>query len=267
MIPVSKLVEMFQVMYQEHWSYVWGKAEKGCVDCSGAFDYAFRQYGISYPHGSNAIARKYTVGGMLPLSKAEPGMAAFKARSPGESGYDLPDKYKPGGASYNGDLNDYYHIGLVDDDIRYVLNAKGEKYGFCRDTLSSQGGWDFVSYLRDVDYGKGGDAKVEAAKVVLPSGAKGDTVNLRSAASTKAGILMRVPVGSAVDVIEDSGQWCKIRYDGTTGWMMSNYLEYSGQSDETNTIVLTDEEYEQIQKALQAIDDASSMIGSIIGRG
>ena len=42
-ISAKELIKQFQTMYREHWAYIWGKAEKGCVDCSGAFVYAFRQ--------------------------------------------------------------------------------------------------------------------------------------------------------------------------------------------------------------------------------
>ena len=257
-VAVNSLISLFQTMYREHWSYIWGKAERGCVDCSGAFTYAFRQFGISYPHGSNAIARNYTVGKMLPISEAKPGMAAFKARVPGESGYDLPDKYKS-----SGDLNDYYHIGLVDDDPHYVLNAKGEKSGFCRDALTAKNGWDCVAELKYVDYGEG--EKMETnARVVLPAGRTGSTVNMRVSPSTADDIVKKVPVGAEITVLDDQGQWCKISYDGKTGYMMSNYVEYNGQSDD-NT--LTDDEREQIETALRAIDNASDLISSIIGRG
>ena len=37
----------------------------------------------------------------------------FKKRAPGDAYYDLPPRYQNGGADYNGDLNDYYHIGTV----------------------------------------------------------------------------------------------------------------------------------------------------------
>ena len=115
------------------------------MDCSGAFVYAFRLLGNrSIAHGSNAIARKYVVE-MLPVSMAKPGMAAFKARVSGDEGYDLPERYRQNGVSYTGDLNDYYHIGLVDSDARYVLNAKGTNYGFSRDPLNGKHGWDYVA--------------------------------------------------------------------------------------------------------------------------
>lgn len=46
-------------------------------------------------------------------SALQTGDIVFKAYAPGESGYNLPKRYKPGGAYYNGDLNDYYHVGVV----------------------------------------------------------------------------------------------------------------------------------------------------------
>lgn len=271
MVKVIDLIRLFQKMYKEHWPYVWGAAEEGCVDCSGAFDYAFEKlHGLNYPHGSNSIERRFIVGDFLPVSKAQPGMAAFKFYKPGDPGYDLPDKFMPGGSAYNGDLNDYYHIGLVDEDTDYVLNAKGTKYGFCRDKMTGKYGWDGVAYLKGVDYGKTadeekGDIPMQEAKVVLPSGAKGDTVNLRREPSTSAPLVVRVPVGSTVTMEEDLGQWCRIIYGLKTGYMLSNYLEYVGQEDETDS--LTAEQKEQIDSALKQIELATELIGSIIGRG
>ena len=42
MIPVHKLIALFQRMYREHWAYKWGSASQGCVDCAGAFVWAYR---------------------------------------------------------------------------------------------------------------------------------------------------------------------------------------------------------------------------------
>ena len=177
-IPVKDLIAIFQQMYREHWSYVWGAAEKGCVDCSGAFVYAYRQFGQSIAHGSNTIARKYVVQ-LLPISEARPGMAAFKLKKPGESGYDLPAKFKKGGASYNGDLNDYYHIGLVDDDPKYVLNAQGTKAGFTRNKISA---WGCVGYLKAVAYEQEG----KTMQTMIVSAANGKPVAVRKGNSTEA---------------------------------------------------------------------------------
>lgn len=276
MIKASTLVRDFQTMYRERWRYEWGKHEQGCVDCSGAFTYAFEKHGANCPNGSNYIARYRIQGRLLPVSEAKPGMAAFKKRAPGDSGYNLPEKYKPGGKQYNGDLNDYYHIGLVDEDPGYVLNAKGTDYGFCRDPIGGKRKWDCVAYLKGVEYpddhGKGEEQMGTEAKVALPSGAKGDTVNLRTKPSTSGGIITKVPVGATVEVVDDIGQWCRITYNGKTGYMMSNYIEYAGQADETGTI--TPEDAEKIDGALSAIEkyldeirEQTEIIGSITGRG
>lgn len=258
MIQVADLIKLFQLMYKQHWAYSWGAAEKGCVDCSGAFVYAYRELeDKSIVHGSNGIARKWTVGGMLPLSRAEPGMGAFKTKQPGEEGYDLPERYRQNGASYTGDLTDYYHIGLVDEDPHYVLNAKGTKQGFCRDALTIKNGWDFVSYLKDVEYGGGESEKHMDAKVVLPSGASGDTVNMRSKPSKDSPLVFRVPIGSLVDILVDQGAWCKIDYAGKQGWMMSNYLEYEDQDGES------EDSYVKVSK--KELEDIYNQIGNWLG--
>lgn len=164
-IPVRDLIAQFEMMYREHWSYKWGRSERGCVDCSGAFTYVFGQYGISCPHGSNSIARTFIDGDILPTIYAEPGMVAFKVRPWREE--DSGNKW------YEQTPGDVYHVGLVDEDTRYVLNAKSEKTGFSRDKLSD---WDYVAFLRGVDYS--GDASEEGTEPVQekkPTIRKGDS--------------------------------------------------------------------------------------------
>ena len=254
LISVRKCIEYFQQMWREHWSYKWGAAQRGCVDCSGAFCYVWKQFNKSIAHGSNKIARSY-IKEMLPVSAAKPGMAAFKKRVPGDEYYDLPDKYKPGGAEYNGDISDYYHIGLVDDDPNYVLNAQNEKNGFQRSPISQK--WCGVGYLKDVDYSgsdskpepvtpdepdvpvtpepiDGGDAEVKTATVIQPEGAGGTYVHFRKTASVSAAVVDDVPFGEAVEVLDSStnSAWWKIRYKKKTGWMMRKFLELYEESGE-----------------------------------
>ena len=256
MISVGDIIKVFRQMYQEHWPYSKGAATKGCVDCSGAFVYAYRLFGKTIAHGSNAIARKH-VEQKLPISQAEPGMAALKLLLPSEAGYDLPEKYRQGGAAYNGDLNDYYHIGLVDSDPNYVLNAKGEQEGFCRSKIKD--GWDCVAYLKQVNYEERRDDPMPEqqtyARVVLPEGASGSTVNLRASASKSGKIVRRVPVGTVVNVLTDQEFWCEIETDGVSGWMMSNYLEYAGQGGESGDEI-SPEIRERLSKAFLTISDA-----------
>ena len=113
---------------------------------------------------------------------------------------------------------------------------------------------------------------MELAKVVLPGGASGSTVNMRQQPSKSAKIVDQVPVGNTISVLEDQGQWCKVVYDGRTGWMMSNYLEYLNQdgqpdTDENGAVTLTAEEVMTISAALTTAQNIIDTIGIIIGRG
>lgn len=217
MVKPQDLISVFQTMLREHWAYKWGSHEKGCVDCAGAFKYAFSLFGVSFASGSNTIARRYIVGELLPVSQAAPGMAAFKVRPWAKS--------QEGNSWYNKPPGDIYHIGLVDDNPAYVLNAKSEKSGFSRDKISS---WAYVAYLKKVDYGE--KQKMETMKVTLPAGVKGSTVNFRKQPSMQADIIEQIPVGSAVEVLDASGEWKKIQYQGRDGWMLAKYLS-DGNND------------------------------------
>lgn len=256
----KELLAQFRRMWGEHWAYVWGAAQEGAVDCSGAFVYAFRLYGLQIAHGSNSIARKHITGNLLPISKAKPGMIAFKCRPWAED-----QKSNKWYGSVPGDI---YHVGLVDEDPAYVLNAKGKESGFSRDPLK---GYSYVAYLKNVNYSEvepmPTPTSEKIATVVLPSGVTGTNVFLRPQPNTKKWDA-RVPVGDRVTILEDQGEWCKITWSGKTGYMMSNYLEYDGQGDETASgLAISPDDAERIDQALKAIETAVDIIGGIVGRG
>lgn len=233
MIDAETLVEEFQIMYKGHWTYIWGHHEKGCVDCSGAFYYVFKiRYNLPMYNGSNRIARVYVNGELIPIDEARktgrllPGMAAFKCYKPGNANYNLKSGYKPGGAYYNGDVNDYHHIGLTDTNPEYVLNAQGAKTGFVRSKISEN--WSHVAFLKNVVYDRKDVKPMNDTMVVIraaDTSASTNTVNVRSAASTSGSILFTVKFDGVVQAIEQDGSWIKIKYGGKTGWMMSKFLQ------------------------------------------
>ena len=96
------------------WPYVTpGTSNAKGIDCSGAFVYAYRQFGERIYHGSNRIARIYCreMKRVTASTRLEPGMAIFKSRSDLSR---MKGEYKPGGAYYDPNLTeDFYHIGLV----------------------------------------------------------------------------------------------------------------------------------------------------------
>ncbi len=270
MIPANDLIRLFRQMYDEHWPYVWGKAEKGCVDCSGAFVYACRQFGKSIPDGSNAIARG-DVRGLLPVSEAVPGMAAFKYYPPGHPKWNLPAKYRKGGSAYNGDLNDYYHIGRVDETGKYVLNAQGEKAGFTRTKISN---WGAVGYLKAVEYQSDqGDKPMTTMYVTAPNG---EPVRVRRQPSAGAETVGKLPVGLAVDAGEDTGGWRKVHSGTVDGYMMSKFLTAGGQDPAGDAAAdgslalartLTAEEFGRLCGLRDRMADGLGLLRSIVGEG
>lgn len=223
-IKVSDLLSELNIMLKENWSYIWGSASKGCVDCSGALVYVFRKYGHSIYHGSNRIAR-VEVDELLPISQAKPGMVAFKARNPGDTKYALPSAYKSGGKNYNGDLRDFYHVGVVGQNGK-VLNAQSSSTGFVESPIKT---WTCVGYLKQVDYGDMQEDNMTndsidicgTAKVIAESGT---TVRMRLKPLKNAPIVANVKVGTLVNLLETTSDWCQIEVNGKVGYMMSKFL-------------------------------------------
>jgi len=245
MIPVADLIAVFEQMYREHWAYDWGAARKGCVDCSGAFVYAYKQFGQSIAHGSNNIARNY-VRSLQGIEAAEPGMAAFKVREPGQSGYDLPARYAD-----SSDKNDYYHIGLVDSSGRYVLNAKSVKAGFSRDPIEK---WGCVGRLKAVEYGSVIPMEKQTMIVTCTPGEK---VRLRAVPSTSGSTLTQIPNGTTVLAGEDEDGWRPVQYGSKSGYMMDRFLRPMTPSEDASeagmiSVTLPRELWEQLRDAITA---------------
>ena len=261
-IRQTDLIGDFRRMLLERWAYVGGAAEEGKVDCSGAFVFAYRQHGKSIAHGSNRIART-AVGALLPVSAARPGMAAFKAREPGEDHYDLPDEYRPGGKYCDGDLNDYYHIGLVDEDGAHVLNARSTADGFVSSPIAD--GWDCAAYLTDVEYDI--DPRPE------PQGDQyrvvGGRLNLRERPSKKAPAVRSLAEGEIVKRLADAGEWMQVKAGRETGYALKEYLEPVGGSDggsggeDEEYIIVPKSAWEALKKAFDVFEDASVAAGVI----
>lgn len=238
-ISVSDILSDFQIMWKEKWSYS-SDIKRGQVDCSGAFVWSYQQHGCSIYHGSNRIARTEVVK-LIPIKQAKivPGMAAFKAKEPpfifNTNGYSLPDSYKKGGSYYNGDLNDYYHIGLVSEDSKSVYNAQNLQNGFVKSDISN--GWTHVAYLKQVEYNKVSvknpeivvknetvDSSSKLSGIVIAS--SGQFVKMRKTPSKNQSVYWNVPVKAQVDILEEpSNGWAKIRYEGREGYMMEEFLD------------------------------------------
>lgn len=159
-----------------------------------------------------------------------------------------------------------------------------------------QGGWNMVGLWDQIDYGVSPDGdsatlpggekgKKMQATVSLPAGVDGSTVNIRERQSTASGLVERVPVGAEIEVIENLGEWCQVKYGKRSGYMMTKYLQFSedgtapaaGTSGTSYTFdagaapaagdVVTWEERQKIENALKEIERQMEIIRATLGRG
>ena len=60
-------------------------------------------------------------------------------------------------------------------------------------------------------------------------------LNVRSGASTSSGIIGSLSNGSNVTIVGESGNWYKIKYGTSTGYVSKEYIKASGESSNSNT--------------------------------
>lgn len=214
MIKANALIKLFQRMLDEHWAYELGAAREGCVDCSGAFVWAYKQLGATIEHGSNSIAH-LRVGEYVPVSEAKPGYAVFKLREWRE--------VDSGNRWFDQQPGDCYHIGLMGRDGR-VLNAQSTKTGFVASPASQN--WAFAAPLKAVGYSdnvEGGETMFGNATVNITSG----YLNIREGASTRSMVIAKAENGTRVNIIREAGGtgWIFGALEsGEAGYMSSEYL-------------------------------------------
>lgn len=215
MIKADALIKLFQRMLDERWAYELGAAREGCVDCSGAFVWAYKQLGATIEHGSNSIAH-LRVGEYVPIEEAKPGYAVFKLRPWRED--------DSGNRWFDQQPGDCYHIGLMGRDGR-VLNAQSTKTGFVASPASQN--WAFAAPLKAVIYSddkEGGDTMFGNATVKTQK--SGSYVNLREGASTRAVVIGKVYDGERVNVLREAGTgWIYAKTQaGAEGYMSADYI-------------------------------------------
>ena len=245
-VAVDTFVGNALVIYEQNPTYEYGHdGSDGKCDCIGLVKGALRMAGCN-PSGLSGTnyASRYTIEGFSKIASTgqlKYGYVVLKGRPPGSDGYDLPDKYKPGGSSYNGDLTDYYHIGIVIQESPLKIlhmtspNAKID---------TQLGKWGYVGTLPQVAYGSQPEPSPSPEPTPEPEpggdpvkatvyAENGKPVNLRKSPSKSAALVEQVPVGSEVTVNMEGDEWCLITWKNYTGYMMTQFLLFEDEgSDE-----------------------------------
>lgn len=185
MITVERFIqEAFKIQSKKPIYKPGGSGDGGTCDCIGLLIGAVRNGGGKYSgiHGSNYAMRKATTEVQSTSSgNLYVGAAIYKGKFPGESSYDLPGRYREGGSYYNGDLVDYYHVGIVisTNPLQIMHCTKTSKVdGITIDT--KLGNWKWFGRFADVQYtsGNGGTPELqpEPTRQTLRNGATGSDV-------------------------------------------------------------------------------------------
>ena len=96
------------------------------------------------------------------------------------------------------------------------------------------GKWAWRGRLPQVE---GGEPLPEVFATVTAH--SGSTVNMRRQPSTSAALVDRVPVGSTVQVLEQSTEWDKVKWKGKTGYMMTVFLVIEKEKPVLETYTVT----------------------------
>ena len=209
-----------------------GDGSDGYCDCIGYLIGSLRRTGLKWTgiHGSNWAARKEAVNlhKVTSINDLEVGDMVLKATAPGTANYKLPARYKKGGAYYNGDLNDYYHAGLV-----YSKNPFQIRHMSSKMTIDTKlGKWNYAARLKPLVNAGAYAAETSASTVIPSSGtqakvvaASGSTVNMRKTPRLSGALITRIPIGTIVEIVDPGEEWCKIKVGNKTGYMMAKFLD------------------------------------------
>lgn len=236
---VSRYVSKCQEVVDAKPAYKNGASSLTECDCIGMDKYAFRECGVSFStSGTNYTIRNQVedIHEIKGTSDLTVGDVVFKYRKPGDSGYDLPAKYKEGGKEYNGDLNDYYHIGTVKSvyplQIIHMTTPTAK-------TDTKIGKWAVAAkwkaqFIKDSGQASEPTPEPDPEPIPEPTTPAPDTavvwsengkpVNLRARPSRAAALVERIKCGETVEVNVFDAEWCLITWRGKTGYMMTEFL-------------------------------------------
>lgn len=227
-----------------------GDGSNGLCDCIGLLIGAVRRMGLKYTgiHGSNYAARYQTVE-LKPIyseDDLELGDVVYKACEKGSQKHkwDLPERYWSGKQYYNGDMHDYYHVGVVTSvnplNITHMTSPQmriDTKLDQNRNSV-----WNYHGKFKPVY--KASDGKQESTETkpqvnpdIIPNTGSqaivvadnGLPVKMRQYPSKDCRTWDKVPCGTKAVITDPGEPWAKINCGRRKGWyMMSRYLDVIG---------------------------------------
>lgn len=213
-----------------------GDGSDGYCDCIGLIIGAIRRMGYKWNgiHGSNYAARFETMNLKKITSQAElkVGDIVYKSVPNGNRNWALPSRYFQGGKYYTGDMNDYYHVGVVASVNPFTIKHMSSK--MTTDTkVNVYNPWTYYGQSRILV--KNASDEPDPAPTPEPAFTKaivvakqGKTVNMRSGPSKKDRIMVQIKLGETVTIVKPGEEWAQITYNKFTGYMMAEFLDIIG---------------------------------------
>lgn len=233
--------------------YVNGASGLDECDCIGMDKYSFRENGVEFSSTGTNYTFRHQVEDIRPIvgtSDLEIGEVVFKFRKPGEKGYNLPEKYQKGGSDYNGDLNDYYHIGTVMSvyplRIAHMTTPTAKvditigKWGYAAKWLPQ-----YIKSYKPTPEPEPIPEPIQTPETATVWAENGKPVNLRKRPSKAAALVDRVPCGDFVEIIEKGTDWCHVRWKNKVGYMITEFLILP--DDVLYTVMIPHLTYEQAE--------------------
>lgn len=170
------------------------------------------------------------------------------------------------------------HVGVYTALGKGAAHSSSSRRGVCQSKFVGRmipnGGWNRVGLLKIIDYGDrinrilmeaatASDPALEVGAMDNTAVVKSDNgagVRLRSAKSVKSNtVIMNVPEGSQVIVVEDDGTWSLVQYpEGgrvETGYVMSKYLV----SENTSAVIVSGDQIQIMLDRSVAVDLLSAL--------
>ena len=238
--------------------------DDGYCDCIGLVIGAVERCGEKWDgvHGSNWWARHYTHSLMRVTAADELllGDLVYKAKGPGASGYDLPNRYKD-----DPDRLDYYHVGVVTGvnplEITHCTKSSTVD-GITTDP--KLGSWTYrgrLTLLSDATNESEGNTMGTGTLGTLATvhADNGKPVNFRRKPSISGALIDRVPVGKQVTVLSRADGWASVVVGSVTGYMMEQYL----QSDDGDNAASGDQTGDKLAACMERIAELEERVSTL----
>lgn len=119
-------------------------------------------------------------------------------------------------------------VGWAKNGDEVEVLYKGNTWHRVRLLKNGRTGWVYGRYLKTTSSSSAssssGGASVSGTVAQVMTKYPSSTVNLRSGAGSGYGIVARFSRGTRLEILDQSGNWYKVQYGNTTGWMSKNYI-------------------------------------------